>query len=74
MPPPAKKHRSPEPLMRRLDRVAGLINPILVVVVMALVILNVTCLAALTAANLPVSRASPTCVVAASPAMGTAAR
>jgi hypothetical protein len=68
MPAPSGGDHSPEPLMRRLDRVAGLINPILVVVVMVLVVLNLTCLAALTAANSSISRANPTCTVAASAA------
>jgi hypothetical protein len=54
--------------MRPLDRVAELINPILVVVVMVLVVLNLTCLAALTAANSSLSRAKPKCAVAASAA------
>jgi hypothetical protein len=50
--------------MRRLDRVTGLINPILVVVVMMLVVLDLTCLAALAIANSSISRADPACAPA----------
>ncbi len=49
--------------MRRLDRVTGLINPILVAVVMVLVVLDLTCLAALAIANSSISQTDPLCVM-----------
>src|SRR3981189_2886172 len=50
---------SREPLMRRLDRVAGEINPFLLIVVVGLVILNLTCFVALTVSQLPITRIKP---------------
>lgn len=56
--PPRNGH-SPEPLLRRLDRVAGEINPYLIILAVGLFILNLTCLAALEGSSLPITRMSP---------------
>ena len=57
--PPRDDH-SREPLWRRLDRVAGEINPFLMVLVVGLVILNLTCFVGLVVSNLPMMQISPT--------------
>jgi hypothetical protein len=45
-------------LWRRLDRVAGEINPFLMVLVVGLVLLNLTCLVGLVVSNLPMMQIS----------------
>jgi hypothetical protein len=39
-----RHHRSAKELLRRLDRVAGMMNPFLTLLLIGLAILNVTCL------------------------------
>jgi hypothetical protein len=39
-----RRNRSREPLLRRLDRAAGQINPLLMVIAIGLAILNISCL------------------------------
>jgi len=59
--------RPSEPLMRRLDRVAGEINPFLVILAVGLVILNLARLATLGLSSFPITRVDPTCVIPPSP-------
>jgi hypothetical protein len=50
--------RWPQPMLRRLERAAGDINPFLVVIAIGLLILYLSCLLALQLAHLPLRRAS----------------
>jgi hypothetical protein len=54
-PPSPQDDHSHEPLMRRLDRAAGEINPFLMVLILGLVILNLTCFVALMATHIPIA-------------------
>lgn len=56
--------------MRRLDRVADEVNPFLIILLVGLLILNLTRLAALGHANFPITRVDPSCLI--SPAASTA--
>jgi hypothetical protein len=53
-----RNHQSPEQWLRRLDRAAEGMNPFLITLTIGLVILNLTCLALLSA-HLDVTRISP---------------
>ena len=57
--PARPNDRSREPLIQRLDRAAGEINPFLMVLATGLLILYLTCLFVLVALNMPVTRMSP---------------
>jgi hypothetical protein len=60
MPNPAKRNdHSREPMIRRLDRAAGEINPFLMVLAIGLLILNLTCGLALIALHSSVTRVGP---------------
>ncbi len=71
--PPRNDH-SLKSLLRQLDRmageadrVAGAINPYLMILAVGLFILNLTCLAALGVSSLPITRISPDFVISPSP-------
>jgi len=51
-------HHSPDRWLRRLDRAAGAMNPILTVLVIGLAVLNLTCLALLVS-RLPITHGRP---------------
>jgi len=55
--------RPSEPLMRRLDRVAGEINPFLIVLMVGLLILDLTRLVTLGLSNFPITRVDPSCLI-----------
>jgi hypothetical protein len=55
---PFRRHHSPEEWLRRLDRAAARINPLLIMLAIGLVILNVTCFV-LMAHRFPVIRLAP---------------
>jgi hypothetical protein len=59
--------RSHEPLMRRLDRAAGEVNPFLIVLVIGLAILDLTCFVALQVSELPATQTNPGTSISASP-------
>jgi hypothetical protein len=50
--------RWPQPMLRRLERAAGAINPFLIMIAIGLVILDLSCLLALRLARMPLPRAS----------------
>ena len=56
--PPQDDH-SREPLLRRLDRVAGELNPFLMILVVGLALLDLVCFVALMVSRLPITRVSP---------------
>jgi hypothetical protein len=56
--------------MRRLDRVAGEMNPFLIVLMVGLLILNLTRLAALGLSSFPISRVDPSCLISPAPTIG----
>ncbi len=56
-PPP--RHRRREPILDRLDRVAGEINPFLIILVIMLALLNISCYAAIEIGRLYPPRAEP---------------
>ena len=49
--------------MRRLDRAAGSINPLLMVLALGLIILNLTRLFTMVLPNFPITRMDPSCLV-----------
>jgi hypothetical protein len=51
-------HHSPDRWLRRLDRAAGAMNPVLTVLAIGLAVLNLTCLALL-ASHWPITRGMP---------------
>jgi hypothetical protein len=55
--------------MRRLDRAADGINPLLIVVMVGLIILNLTRLFTIVLPNFPITRVDPSCMI--SPATST---
>jgi hypothetical protein len=55
--------------MRRLDRAADGINPLLIVLMVGLIILNLTRLFTMVLPNYPITRVDPSCL--ASPATST---
>jgi hypothetical protein len=55
--------RSFERLMRRLDRAAGEINPILIVLMVGLLILNAIRIVSLGLSNFPITRVDPSCIL-----------
>ena len=56
--------------MRRLDRVAGEVNPFLVIIAVGLALLSITRLAALGLSNLSVTRVDPKCIMSPASAAG----
>jgi hypothetical protein len=50
--------------MRRLDRAAGEINPILMIMMVGLLILNLTRLFTMVLPNFPITRVDSSCIVA----------
>jgi hypothetical protein len=60
--PSPRDDQPSEPLMRRLDRVAGEMNPFLIVLLVGLLILNLTRLSALGLSNFPITRVDPSCL------------
>ena len=50
--------RWPQPVLRRLERAAGAINPFLIVIAIGLVVLDLSCLLALQLARIPLRHAS----------------
>ena len=49
--------------MRRLERVAGEVNPFLIILAVGLVILNLARLATLGLSNFPITRVNPNCLI-----------
>ena len=49
--------------MRRLDRVAGEVNPFLIILAVGLVILNLARLATIGLASFPITRVDPSCLM-----------
>jgi hypothetical protein len=52
-----------ELLMRRLDRAAGEINPILTILMVGLLILNLTRLFTMVLPNFPITRVDSSCII-----------
>jgi hypothetical protein len=52
-----------EPLLRRLDRVAGEVNPFLIILMVGLRLLNLTRVVTLGLKNLPITRVDPSCLI-----------
>jgi hypothetical protein len=52
-----------EPLLRRLDRVAGEVNPFLIILMVGLRLLNLTRVVTLGLKNLPITRVDPSCPI-----------
>jgi hypothetical protein len=55
--------RPSEPLLRRLDRVAGEVNPFLIILMVGLLILNLTRIVTLGLKNFPITRVDPSCLI-----------
>jgi hypothetical protein len=62
-------HRSSESLIHRLDRAADGINPLLVILMIGLLILNLTHVATMGLSSLSITRVDPSCLI--SPASAT---
>lgn len=56
-----------EPLLRRLDRVAGEVNPFLIILMIGLLILNLTRVVTLGLTNLPITRVDPSRLISQTP-------
>jgi hypothetical protein len=52
-----------EPLLRRLDRVTGEVNPFLIILMVGFLILNLTRVVTLGLKNLPITRVDPSCLI-----------
>jgi hypothetical protein len=61
-----------EPLIRRLDRAADGLNPLLIILMVGLVILIAVRVATMGLANLPITRVDPSCLVSPNSAIGGA--
>jgi hypothetical protein len=59
--------RPSERLMRRLDRVAGDINPILIISMVGLMILIAVRITTMGLSNLPITRIDPSCMIPPAP-------
>jgi hypothetical protein len=59
--------RPSERLMRRLDRVARDINPILIISMVGLMILIVVRVTTMGLSNLPITRIDPSCMISSAP-------
>jgi hypothetical protein len=59
--------RPSERLMRRLDRVAGEINPILIISMVGLMILIAVRVTTMGLSNLPIARIDPSCMISPAP-------
>jgi hypothetical protein len=59
--------RPSERLMRRLDRVAGDINPILIISMVGLMILIAVRVTTMGLSNLPITRIDPSCMISPAP-------
>jgi hypothetical protein len=53
--------------MRRLDRVAGEINPILVILMVGLLLLNAIRIVSLGLSGIPITRVDPNCLMSSTP-------
>jgi hypothetical protein len=62
--------RPSERLMRRLDRVAGDINPILIISMVGLMILIAVRITTMGLSNLPITRIDPSCMISPAPTTG----
>ena len=62
--------RSFERLMRRIDRAAGEINPILIVLVVGLLILNAIRIVSLGLSSFPITRVNPDCLISSTSTVG----
>jgi len=56
--------------MRRLDRVAGDINPILIISMVGLMILIAVRITTMGLSNLPITRIDPSCMISPAPTTG----
>ena len=56
--------------MRRLDRVAGEINPILIISMVGLMILIAVRITTMGLSNLPITRIDPSCMISPAPTTG----
>ena len=61
-----------EPLIRRLDRAADGINPLLIILMVGLVILIAIRVVTMGLANLPITRVDPSCLTSPGSAIGGA--
>jgi len=70
---PSPRNEQPSaPLIRRLDRAADGINPFLIILMVGLVILIAVRVATMGLANLPITRADPSCLTSPGSAIGGA--
>ena len=58
--------------MRRLDRAAGEINPILIIVMVGLLILNAVRIISLGLSGIPITRVDPNCLMSSTPTVNGA--
>jgi hypothetical protein len=58
--------------MHRLDRAAGEINPILIVLMVGLLVLNLIRVVSLGLSGIPITRVNPNCLMSSAPAMSGA--
>jgi hypothetical protein len=61
-----------ERLMRRLDHAAGEINPILIILMVGLLILNAIRIASLGLSGIPITRVDPNCLMSSTPTVSGA--
>jgi hypothetical protein len=61
-----------ERLMRRLDHAAGEINPILIILMVGLLILNAIRIASLGLSGIPITRVDPNCPMSSTPTVSGA--
>jgi hypothetical protein len=64
--------RPAERLMRRLDRAAGEINPILIILMVGLLILNAIRIVSLGLSGIPITRVDPNCLMSSTPTVSGA--
>ena len=64
-----RDHRRLELLVRRLDRAAGQINPILMVLMVGLLILNAVRIVSLGLSGIPITRVNPNCLISSTSAV-----
>lgn len=58
--------------MRRLDRAAGEINPILIVLMVGLLVLNLVRIVSLGFSGFPITRMNPNCLMSSTPTISGA--
>ena len=68
----SRDDQASEPLIRRLDRAADGINPLLLILMVGLVILIAIRVTTMGLANLPITRVDPSCLTSPGSAIGDA--